>query len=505
VAELLNETALELKNIHKSFFENQVLKGVSLRVEKGSIVGLLGGNGAGKSTLMKIVTGVYSKDEGEILIDGRPVEIHSAEDAKKNGISMVYQELSLIPTLTVIQNLFLNDEPHKGLHIDEKECSRRAEELFANFKLKDIDPHAVTSDLPIGKQQLVEIAKALLKNPHVLILDEPTASLTQREIDLLFTFLRGLKEKGIAIILISHHMQEIEEICDRAIVLYDGNVALDDEVKNVSIQSMVEAMVGRSIEETNIERKNPVDYSSRPLLQVQGMISPDGKVNGASFDIYPGEVLGIAGLMGSGRTELIKCIYGLMKPTGGSVVLDGKESGSGTKPWKSIDRGVFMIPEDRRRSGIVSIHSVKMNLFISGWKKFVSHTCINDRKADDKADELIKLLDIKTTGYDQELKNLSGGNQQKVVFGKSIFLAPKVLLLDDPTVGVDVEAKDSICHIIASIADSGSAVLLVSSEFDHLSKVCDRVLIMKQGRFTSELRRGRDELSENSLLVAVQS
>ena len=502
---MLNETALELKDIHKSFFENQVLKGVSLRVEKGSIVGLLGGNGAGKSTLMKIVTGVYTKDSGEILVDGRPVEIHTAEDAKKNGISMVYQELSLVPTLTVIQNLFLNDEPHKGLHIDEKECQKRAEELFADFKLQDIDPHAVTGDLPIGKQQLVEIAKALLKNPHVLILDEPTASLTQREIDLLFSFLRGLKEKGIAIILITHHMEEIEEICDRAVVLFDGNVALDDEVKNVSIRSMVEAMVGRSVEETKVERKNPVDYTAKPLLQVQEMVSPDGKVNGASFDIYPGEVLGIAGLMGSGRTELIKCIYGLMRPAGGRVILEGKENSGGTKPWKSIDRGVFMIPEDRRRSGIVAIHSVKMNLFISAWKKFVSRTCINDREADDKADELIRLLDIKTTGHDQELKNLSGGNQQKVVFGKSIFLAPKILMLDDPTVGVDVEAKESICHIIASIADGGSGVLLVSSEFEHLAKVCDRVLIMKQGQFTSELRRGRDELSENTLLVAVQS
>lgn len=238
-------------------------------------------------------------------------------------------------------------------------------------------------------------------------------------------------------------------------------------------------------------------------MTVTGLDSGDGRVNGASFQIYPGEVVGIAGLMGSGRTELIKCIYGMMRAKEGTVVLKGKDI-TGQKPWKAIENGVFMIPEDRRKAGIVSIHSVKMNLFMSAWKRFSRRTCIDDRQAEETAKELISRLDIKTTGTGQELKNLSGGNQQKVVFGKSIFLHPDILMLDDPTVGVDVEAKESICHIIADIADSGSGVLLVSSEFDHLAKVCDRILIMKQGRFTGELRRGKDELTETSLLTAVQ-
>lgn len=501
---LKNENALELRDIYKSFYQNQVLKGVSFAVKKGSIMGLLGGNGAGKSTLMKIVNGVYTKDSGEILIDGKAAEIRSAQDAKKQGIAMVYQELSLVPSLTVVQNLFLNDEPHRGVSIDEKECIRRAEAAFAEFGITDIDPHSVTGELPIGRQQVIEIVKAMLKNPHVLILDEPTASLTQREIDLLFEFMKKVRAKGVAIILISHHMREIVEICDRAVILFNGTVAIDKAVAELTIPAMVEAMVGREVQETQVEREHPADYQAEPLLRIENLENSDGKVNGVTMEIYPGEVVGIAGLMGSGRTELIKCVYGLMKPKNGKVTLRSRDI-TGQRPWKSSDGGVFMIPEDRRRAGIVDIHSVKMNFFISAWKRFVKHTCIKDKDADKEAAALVARLDIKTTGIHQELRNLSGGNQQKVVFGKSIFLHPEILMLDDPTVGVDVEAKDSICKIIASIADTGSGVLLVSSEFDHLARVCDRVLIMKQGKIAGELRRGRDKLSESSLLVAVQS
>lgn len=505
MAELLkNDIALELTDIYKSFYQNQVLKGVSFSIKKGSILGLLGGNGAGKSTLMKIVNGVYRKDSGSIVINGQSVEIQNAQEARENGIAMVYQELSLVPTLTVVQNLFLNAEPHKGIKIDEKECLRLANEAFKEFGIDDIDPNAVTGELPIGKQQLVEIIKAMLKNPHVLILDEPTASLTQREINLLFEFMKKLKEKEIAIILISHHMQEIVEICDQAVILFNGVVALNDSVSNLSIQTMVDAMVGKKLQEKTIERKIPADYTKPPLLEVKNLYSRDGKVNGVDFQIFPGEVLGIAGLMGSGRTELMKCIYGMTKPIEGSVHIKGNDI-TRKKPWNLIHEGIFMIPEDRRKAGIVSIHSIKMNLFISAWKRFTKYTCIKDKDADKKAEELISQLDIKTTGIEQELKNLSGGNQQKVVFGKSIFLRPDILMLDDPTVGVDVEAKESICHIIAGIADSGSGVLLVSSEFDHLAKVCDRVLIMKQGKFVGELKKGKDAITENSLLVSVQS
>lgn len=501
---LNNETALELKNIHKSFYQNEVLKGASLKLEKGMIMGLLGGNGAGKSTLMKIVNGVYKMDDGEIIINGSPVTIQTAADASANGIAMVYQELSLVPTLTVVQNLFLNAEPHKGIGIDDKKCIQLAREAFSEFGIDDIDPKAVTGSLPIGKQQLVEIIKALLKHPHVLILDEPTASLTHKEIVLLFDFLAKLKEQGIAIIFISHHMQEVMQICDKAVILRNGAVAVDEYVDKLSIPKMVEAMVGREIQDDTIRKEHTVDRSGEALLSVDVLSSGDGKVNNLSMKLYPGEIVGLAGLMGSGRTELVKCVYGLQKPTGGDVFLQGRRI-TGQRPWKTIKDGVFMIPEDRRKSGIVGIHSIKYNFFMSAWQRFARFSCIDDKKADARAEELVSQLGIKATGITQTLNNLSGGNQQKVVFGKSIYVSPKVLMLDDPTVGVDVEAKDSICRVMADIADRGSAILFVSSEFDQFAKVCDRVLIIKQGSIVKELIRGRDDISENAISVETQS
>lgn len=501
---LSSEYALELRDIHKSFFQNQVLKGISIAVPKGSILGLLGGNGAGKSTLMKIVNGIYRMDRGQILVNGEEVVIRSARDAARNGIAMVYQELSLVPTLSVVQNLFLHTEPHKGLSIDEKACLKKAKQAFEELGIDDIALNAPVGDLPIGKQQLVEIVKALLKNPHVLILDEPTASLAPREISMLFDFLRKLKARDIAIVLISHHMQEIKQLCDRTAILRNGIVALDHEIEGLTISDMVEAMVGRKIQEKRVERKEKADVNADPLLVVEDLSSEDQRLNGVSFELKPGEVVGIAGLMGSGRTELIKSIFGLRKIKGGRVLLKGRDI-TGQKPWKAIENGVFMIPEDRRKAGIIAGHSVKMNLFTSAWKRFARFTCIDDRKANEQARDLVSQLDIKTTSIFQEVKTLSGGNQQKVVFGKSLFLNPQVLLLDDPTVGVDVEAKDSICHIISSVADAGSAVLLISSEFDQMARVCDRVLIMRQGRIVDEKRDGADEISETSLLVAAQA
>lgn len=496
--------ALELKNIQKAFYRNRVLKDVSMKVEYGKIVGLLGGNGAGKSTLMKIVTGIYKIDGGKIIIGGKPVVISKPADAAANGIAMVYQELSLIPTLKVVENLFLNSEPKKGLSIDMKRCIKEAREAFSSFGIDNIDINAVTGNLSIGEQQLVEIIKAMLKNPRVLILDEPTASLTKKECSLLFEFLNKLKKRNIAIIFISHHMQEVMQICDSAVVLRNGEVALNENVCNLTVEKMVKAMVDNHIKEENIRKVQNVDQTEEPLLKVEELKSADDKVKGINISVFKGEVVGIAGLMGSGRTELVRCIYGLQKPQSGNVFLKGEKI-TGVKPWNAIKKGVFMIPEDRRNLGIVGIHSIKMNLFMPVWNRFVKFSCINDKKADKCAEEIIHNLAVKTTGIKQNLNNLSGGNQQKIVFGRSIFVNPKVLLLDDPTVGVDVEAKDSICNIISEIADQGSGVLLISSEFDQLAKVCDRVLIMKNGIIDRELVNGKDELSENSISVAVQS
>ena len=504
MAALVNENnfALEIADVKKGFFNNPVLLGVSFGVRRGEILGLLGANGAGKSTLMKIITGVYKMDSGEIRINGTRAEIHSSSDASRLGIAMVYQEFSLVPTLTVVQNLFLGREKCRGKFIDDKACAAEAAALFAELGL-DIDLNTPVEELPVGKQQLVEIAKALMKKPGVLILDEPTASLSHTEIGILFDFLRRLRAQNIAVILITHHMQEIMEICDRAIVLRGGLVELDASVGEVTISDMVKAMVGRSISDDKLLPAQPVDYTATPLLEVEDL-HWGTKVNGATFQLYRGEVLGIAGLLGSGRTELLKCIYGLTAPDSGTIKLEGKVLPKRNGPWDSLRSGICFVPENRRITGIIPIHSIKMNMLISIWDRFARRGLIDDKKAAAETQKMVERLDVRCTDVEQELQNLSGGNQQKVVFGKSIFTEPKAMLLDDPMAGIDVEAKDSIGAIIRSIADDGSGVVIVSSETEQLEKLCDRVLVLRGGRVEKTLVRGRDDTSEEAIISAIQ-
>ena len=498
-----NEYALEVVDVKKSFFENKVLLGVSFGLRHGEILGLLGANGAGKSTLMKIVNGIYKMDSGCIRINGKEVQIKESSDAKQNHIAMVYQEFSLIPTMTVVQNLFLGREPKKHGLIDEDLCHKQALEIFEKLGI-EIDPDAVVGALSIGNQQLVEIAKAMMQEPAVLILDEPTASLTHSEIGLLFDFIDRLRKNGIAIILITHHMQEIMEICNRAVILRGGLVEMDSNVKDVTIQDMVEAMVGRAVSGEIIPPEKPIDYSEQPLLEVKN-ISWKNKVNDISFSLYPREVVGVAGLLGSGRTELLKNIYGLVQPDSGEIYLAGKQVPPRHNPAWSIDHGICFVPENRRVNGIIPIHSINMNMMISIWNKYRRHGLLDDKKAIADTRDMISKLDVACTGPGQALQSLSGGNQQKVVFGKSIFTNPKVLLLDDPTVGIDVDAKTQVASIIRGVADQGSAVLLVSSEVEYLETVCDRVIILRDGQIHKIMRAGVDDLSEASIIATMQN
>ncbi|WP_312641059.1 sugar ABC transporter ATP-binding protein [Hydrogenoanaerobacterium sp.] len=500
---MVNESnySLEVVDIHKAFFNNPVLKGVSFGIEKGEVLGLLGSNGAGKSTVMKIVNGVYRLDSGKIRINGNDVFLKDALDARKHGIAMVYQEFSVIPTLTVMQNLFLGREIKKNGLIDDKECYRQAQEALREFGI-DIDPNAVLEDLSIGNQQLVEIVKALMQKPSVLILDEPTASLTHREIELLFLFIHRLKKQNIAVFLISHHMQEIMQICDRVVILRNGTVEMNETIDKMSIPIMVQAMIGRKLSSDYIASKQPIIYD-KPLLEVNNL-KWENKVNDVSFQIFPREVLGIAGLLGSGRTELMKCIYGLLQPDSGKITLKGTPIPYG-KPWESIEKGIMFVPENRRKSGIIGIHSIKMNMLIPIWKKMKKGMLVDEKKSMALATEMSEKLNIKCTSIEQELESLSGGNQQKVVFGKSMLTNPEILLLDDPTVGIDVEAKAGIARLIRDIADGGSGVVLVSSEMDELERLCDRVLIIREGKVSAELRRDRgDEITESVLAQAIQ-
>lgn len=492
---------LEAVDVHKSFFDNEVLKGVSFGIGKGEVLGLLGSNGAGKSTLMKILSGVYRLDRGQIRLNGEPAVLRDAQDAGRQGIAMVYQEFSLIPTMTVAENLFLGREIKRRGWIDEKACRCKAEEALEEFGI-EIDVRQPVEALSIGNQQIVEIVKALMQRPSVLILDEPTASLTNKEIQMLFTFIRRLKQQGISIFLISHHMQEIMEICDRAVVLRNGCVEIDEAIEALSIPIMVEAMIGKKLSNHYLAPKNRAVYE-KPLLEVKDLSWAD-QLNHVSLKIYPGEILGIAGLLGSGRTELLKCIYGLLKPDGGELILNG-ERVSGMNPCKAVASGLAFIPENRRECGMIGIHSVMYNMLLSIWGRTKRGIFIDEKKARRLSEALREKLAVKCTGIDQETEYLSGGNQQKVVFGKCLASGPKLLLLDDPTVGIDVEAKASIAALIREAADSGSSILMVSSEMEEMERLCDRVLIIGNGTIKRELNRQKgDEITEASLARAVQ-
>lgn len=495
------EYALEIVDIHKSFFENEVLKGISFGIQKGEVLGLLGSNGAGKSTLMKIINGVYRLDSGFIRRNGRDIQIKNAQDAAKCGIAMVYQEFSLIPTMPVVENMFLGREIKKKGFIDKNECCQKVKQAFEEFGI-DIDTLEIVENLSIGNQQLVEIVKALMQNPGVLILDEPTASLTNKEIELLFTFIRKLKRQKIAVFLISHHMQEIMDICDRAVVLRNGCVELNEPIQDINIPKMVKAMIGKKLTSEYLTPKNQVVYE-KPILEVKN-INWKEKVKNINFNVYRGEIVGVAGLLGSGRTEMMKCIYGLIKPESGEILLDMKKIPFG-KPWSTIESGVAFVPENRRESGIVGIHTIMHNMLLPIWDRMKKGLFIDDKKSRDMADDMRQKLDIKCNGIMQDVEHLSGGNQQKVVFGKSLLINPRVLLLDDPTVGIDVEAKASIAQLVRNIADTGNSVLMVSSEMEELERLCDRVLIMNDGSIRRELNRANgDDLSEASLAQAIQ-
>ncbi len=494
--------ALEAIDIHKAFFKNEVLKGVTVKVKKGEVLGLVGSNGAGKSTLMKIINGVYKADSGIIKINGEKVYYKDVQGARASGIAMVYQEFSLVPTMTVAQNLFLAEEPKKGLFIDDSTCIKKAQEAFKDFNV-EIDPRTYVEDLSIGNQQIVEIVKALIRKPAVLILDEPTASLTQKEINRLFDFIKRLKQQGIAIIFVSHHLREITDICDRVVVLRDGRVSLDDYVKNVEIQQIIQAMIGRKV--TTYEYIPPKTNISRnqPILEVRGLKWRD-KINDVSFAVYPGEIVGIAGLLGSGRTEILKNIYGLYRPEKGEIIVNGqilKING----PWDGIKHGLFLVPENRRKEGIIAGQSIRHNILLPVWRRLKKRLFIDDGKGKKIATDLSQKLNIKMVDTEQYVEVLSGGNQQKVVFAKSLVTGPKVLLLDDPTVGIDVEAKNEIANLIRNIADEGNGVLLVSSEMEEMARLADRVLVLRQGKIIRELSRCKgDIITEETLTEAIQ-
>jgi len=491
---------ISLKNVHKSFGGVSVLNGVDFDLQKGSVHALVGQNGAGKSTMMKILTGVYTCDSGAIYIDGSKVKMNSYSDAVSHGISLIFQELSLIPTLTVAENIFLNREILEGPFLDKKSMERKAHELLQSLDI-DVDVHSRVEDLDVGVCQMIEIAKALSVNAKVLILDEPTASLSEKETAHLFTLINSLKQRGVSMIYISHRMAEIFKICDTITVLRNGSIVTTKPTRDYSLTGLIEDMIGRKTAALTTADELASKCTGRPLMTVEHL-NCGSRLKDVSFELREGEVLGLAGLMGSGRTEVVESLFGLNKDASGQVTINGQ-------PYEikgvrhAIDSGLALIPEDRRREGLVLMHSVEENLIVPIFDKLKRGLLLESKKVADIAERSISDMAIKTHSRKTPAFNLSGGNQQKIVVGKWLNSAPSVLLLDEPTAGVDVGSKREIIGKVRDFVGENRAAIFISSDILELISACDRFIVFYDGKVTATY--DRSEITEEVLQYAIQN
>ncbi|WP_020385046.1 sugar ABC transporter ATP-binding protein [Kribbella catacumbae] len=492
---------VELRGIRKSFDSVPVLLGVDFEVGYGEVHALAGGNGAGKSTLMKILQGVYTKDAGEILVSGTPVAFSSVDDAKAAGIGMVFQEFSLVPSLTVAQNLYLTAEKRNRVGmISDRDSRDRGRRIFADLEV-EVDIDAVVGDLSTAYWQLTEIAKAVAQNAQVLILDEPTASLARNEVDALFGLIGRLKGRGISIIYISHRMDEIYRIADRITILRDGRSLFTRRLDEVTPAEIVEGIIGRPDDGALSYRERESSAGTDVLLEAITLYSGT-RVRGVSFQLRAGEILGIAGLMGSGRSELARCLFGIDRIDSGELRMHGRRIDV-RNPRDAQRAGIALIPEDRREQGLVLEHSVTDNLLLPVLDTIRRGPFLDTRSGRRLSRTLIERFAIKAGDADQPVRRLSGGNQQKVVIAKWLGTRPEVLIMDEPTAGVDIGTKGEIVAMIRRLADAGGAVIVISSEFPELLAVSDRVLVLRNGAVADELARAAIP-DEESLQLAVQ-
>ncbi|WP_309086668.1 sugar ABC transporter ATP-binding protein [Chelativorans sp.] len=500
-------TAVDLTDISKRFGGVHALREVSLRVRAGEIHALLGENGAGKSTILKILRGVQVPDSGSIAIKGESFPALSPQLAREKGIGMIFQELSLVPTLTVAQNIFLANEPltARGL-IDDRLMERRAREIFALMRV-EIDPTAVVADLLTGQQQLTEIAKALSQNAEVLVLDEPTSALSPAEVDVLFGLLRRLKAEGKAIIYVSHRMDEIFMIADHATVLRDGRLIASRPIAEYTLAGLIADIMGK-------ETRNLSDFVSESsatdevVLQVEHLSSRQ-RGGDISFSLRRGEVLGIAGLLGSGRSRLARMLFGLEPVGSGMIRLKGKAVTIGS-PTAATEQGIALVPEDRRRQGLVLDHSIQANIEIPILKRLGRSFFVDKKRSRTITDKTIERLAIKTASRAAPANALSGGNQQKIVIGKWLATEPDILIMDEPTAGIDIGAKGEVLRLVRALAAEGKSIVFISSELAELIAVSDRIAVMAEGRLVeminkSDLLTGDSELrAEQKLQIIVQ-
>ena len=481
------EIVLSARDVAKSYGPIQALKGVNFDIRRGKVTTLFGENGAGKSTLMKVLSGVVKPTSGTIILDGEPVAFSSSTDARDRGISIIHQELSLAPNLSVRDNIFMGREIGGPTGIDYAEEARQARALMEELE-EDIDPLTPIEDLRLGQQQIVEIARALSVDSRILIMDEPTSALSASEVEVLFKVIRDLKARGVAIVYISHHLEEALAITDYAVVLRDGAMTAKAEVKDIDLEWIVRNMVGE-----NFDLGSPPDgYDfGETALSIDDVSVADAAgsgymvVDGMSLDVKAGEIVCIYGLMGAGRTELMECVAGKVPKVGGRVILEGEEI-SNLSISQRIGRGLVLVPEDRQRDGLVQTMSVGENLSLASIGAFIKRMILSRQRERTIVDQSIQRVHIKTSSGAAPIGSLSGGNQQKVVIGKMLVTAPRVILLDEPSRGIDIGAKAEVFKLLAERAREGLAVVYTTSEVGECLSIAHRIVVMRRGKISAE-------------------
>lgn len=478
----MEETILELKDITKLYPGVKALDHVNLSFKKGEIHALVGENGAGKSTLIKTITGAIWPTDGEVIVNGKSFKALTPALSRENGIAAVYQEFALVPVLDVTENIFMGEYIRKGLFFDKKEMRNRAKKLLDSLNI-EINPDEKVENLTTGYQQIVEIAKAISKNAQILIMDEPSAPLTNNEVDAMFRIVRQVKQQGMTVIYISHRLEEIFQLADRVSVLRDGTYICTKNIQDTDKDDLIKLMVGRTLKESYPPRNYAADEI---ILEVKNLTG--NGVKDISFQLRKGEILGFGGLVGAGRTELAELLFGSAKIKSGEIYMHGNRLSPGS-PKDSISSGISLVPEDRKHQGLVLDMTVRDNLCMASMKDLSAKGMLNKRQAERFAKEYVEALKIKTPGIMQKVKNLSGGNQQKVVLGKWMGRQPEILIFDEPTRGIDVGAKQEIYKLMTALVEEGKSIIMISSEMEELLGMSDRIVVFSKGRLTKTLEK----------------
>ena len=492
------DVLLQMTDICKSFPGVKALDHVSLTVRRGTVHALMGENGAGKSTLMKCLFGIYRKDQGSILLEGKEIDFKSSKEALEHGVAMVHQELNQALKRNVMDNLWLGRYPKSGIAVSERKMYKETQKVFEELEI-DVDPHQTMSTLPVSKRQMVEIAKAVSYNSKVIVFDEPTSSLTEEEVEHLFRIINMLRDRGCGIIYISHKMAEILRISDDVTIMRDGQWVDTRPAAELDMPTIIKLMVGRELGNQFPPKTN---HPGEVALEVENLSGQYSSLRDVSFTARKGEILGLAGLDGSGRTEVLENIFGVATRHSGTIRLNGKTV-KNKSSRQSIKAGFALLTEERRATGIFGIRNIRDNTVISSLPKhLMAHICLNEKSMRKDTQWSIDAMRIKTPSQETKIRSLSGGNQQKVILGRWLLTVPKVLLLDEPTRGIDVGAKYEIYQLIIDLAEKGATVLMVSSEMPELLGICDRILVMSGGRLAGEVDASTTTQEEIMTLAA---